>query len=71
VGARYSSLNGDDVTTDFADLNKYYAVVLTKYLSGHNLKFNLQLGYNELNDALKTDTQNGTYYAQFQFTVQF
>jgi hypothetical protein len=71
VGARYSSLNADDITTDFANLNEYYAMVLTKYLSGHNLKFNLQLGYNELSDALKTDTQNGTYYAQLQFTVQF
>jgi len=69
-GARYSSLNRDEITTDFADLNEYYALVITKYLSGHNLKFNLQVGYNELRDALKTDTQSGTYYAQMQFTIQ-
>lgn len=70
IGARYSSLNSDDVTAAFSNLDKYYALVTTKYFSGHNLKIQFQIGYNELQDALKTATQTGTYYSQIQFTIQ-
>jgi hypothetical protein len=45
-------------------------MVITRYLSDHNLKIQLQTGYNELQDALKTATQRGTYYSQIQFTIQ-
>ena len=69
-GLRYSSLNSDVVTAAFDQLNHYYAMVITRYLSDHNLKIQLQTGYNELQDALKTATQRGTYYSQIQFTIQ-
>ncbi|TAD86908.1 MAG: hypothetical protein EAY75_06770 [Bacteroidetes bacterium] len=70
VGLRYSSLNSDVVTATFDQLDNYYAMVITRYLSDHNLKIQLQTGYNELQDALKTATQRGTYYSQIQFTIQ-
>jgi hypothetical protein len=69
-GARYSSLNSDVVSANYADYNKYYTLVATKYLSGHNLKIQMELGYDQLKETLKTITQNGSYYAQVQFTVQ-
>ncbi|MCX6208223.1 MAG: hypothetical protein NTZ59_01675 [Bacteroidetes bacterium] len=70
-GARYSSLNNDVVSANYADYNKYYTLVATKYLTGHNLKIQIEMGYDELKEALKTATQNGNYYTQVQFTVQF
>lgn len=69
-GGRYSFLNADALGTGLANENKYYSFVTTKYLSGHNLKLQLEIGYNELKQTLKTAIQNGTYYTQLQFTVQ-
>ncbi len=69
-GARYSTLTPSVTTADFASQNKHYTLVTTKYLSAHNLKVQFEIGYSELNDALKTTTQNGTYYSQLQFTIQ-
>jgi phosphate-selective porin OprO and OprP len=70
LGARYTSLNGDAVTAEFDQLNRYYAMVLTRYFADHNFKIQLQVGFNELKDALKTTDQRGTYYAQTQLTIQ-
>ena len=70
VALRYSSLNNNVSSANFADYNKFYAFVATKYLSNHNLKIQFQISYDELKDALKTATQNGNYYSQIQFTVQ-
>lgn len=67
---RYAALNPATSGTGLANENKFYSLVATKYLSGHNLKLQFELGYNELKSALKTATQNGTYYSQLQFTVQ-
>ena len=69
-GFRYTSLNDNVITTNFANYNKYYTVVATKYLADHNLKIQFEIGFDELKDALKTSTQNGNYYSQIQFTVQ-
>lgn len=70
VGARYSSLKENDNTAPFADYDKGYTVVTTKYLSGNALKIQFELGYNQLKEALKTSSQNGNYYSQIQFTIQ-
>ena len=70
VALRYSNLNSNTVSANFADYNKYYTLVATKYLSDHNLKIQFEISYDELKDALKTTTQNGNYYSQIQFTVQ-
>lgn len=69
-GARYSTLNDNTITANFADQNRHYTLVTTKYLSAHNLKLQFEVGYDELKDNLKTATQNGNYYTQVQFTVQ-
>ena len=70
VGARYSTLNENNVTASFSDYDKSYTFVTTKYLSGHALKIQFELGYSQLKEALKTSTQNGNYYSQLQFTIQ-
>ncbi len=70
VALRYSILNSNTVSANFADYNKFYTLVATKYLADHNLKIQFEISYDELKDALKTTTQNGNYYSQIQFTVQ-
>jgi hypothetical protein len=67
---RYTSLNNNTISANYADYNKFYTLVATKYLANHNLKIQFEIGYDELKDVLKTNTQNGNYYSQIQFTVQ-
>ncbi len=67
---RYTSLNSDVVSANFADFNKYYTAIATKYLSGHNLKIQFEIGFEELKETLKTASQNGNYYSQVMFTIQ-
>ena len=69
-GGRFSALKEDRVTATFADNDKAYTFVTTKYLSAHALKIQFELGYSQLRQSLKTSTQNGTYYSQIQFTIQ-
>ncbi len=69
-GGRFSALKEDNVTATFADNDKAYTFVTTKYLSAHALKIQFELGYSQLRQSLKTSTQNGTYYSQIQFTIQ-
>jgi len=70
VSGRYSMLTEDNISNNFADYNKSYSVVFTKYLSGHNLKIQTEIGFDEFKNALKTATQKGNYYSQLMVTVQ-
>lgn len=70
LGLRYTRLNANAVSANFAQYNKYYTFVATKYLSANNLKVQTEIGYDELNNTLKTLTQKGNFYAQVMFTVQ-
>lgn len=70
MGVRYTSLNPDAFSANFATYNKFYTVVATKYMSNHNLKIQFEIGYDELPTLLKTPTQNGNYYSQVLVTVQ-
>jgi phosphate-selective porin OprO/OprP len=69
-GARYSTLNQDNISANFADHNRYFTFVTTKYLSEHNLKIQFEAGYDKSKYALRTATQAGNYHAQLQFTLQ-
>ncbi|WP_113636938.1 hypothetical protein [Nubsella zeaxanthinifaciens] len=69
-GGRFSALKEDNVTATFANNDRAYTFVTTKYLSAHALKIQFELGYSQLRQSLKTATQNGTYYSQIQFTIQ-
>jgi phosphate-selective porin OprO and OprP len=69
-GLRYTGLNANATSANFAQFNKYYTFVFTKYLSGNNLKIQTEIGLDELHDALKTATQKGNTYAQVMVTVQ-
>jgi hypothetical protein len=70
VAARYSTLKEDLVTASFANQNKYYGFVTTKYLAEHNLKIQLEIGYDENKSILRTATQAGNLHSQLQFTIQ-
>jgi len=68
--ARYSTLQNDISAASFADYNRFYTFVTTKYLSQHNLKMQFEIGYDALKSSLKTATQSGSYYTNLQVTVQ-
>lgn len=70
IGVRYSQLNGNTRSARFDEYNKFYSLVFTKYLSDHNCKFQIELGYDNLNDPIRKLTQDGNYYSQFMFTIQ-
>lgn len=69
-GARYSSLSGERITTNFADFNRYYSFVTSKYFSGHNLKLQYEIGFNELKKELKVPNSSGQFYSSLLFTIQ-
>ena len=70
VACRYASLNENGISNNFADYNKSYTLVFTKYLSGNNLKIQTEFGFDELKSSLKTATKKGNYYSQIMVTVQ-
>jgi hypothetical protein len=69
-GGRFSALEENNVTATFANNDKAYTFITTKYISAHALKIQFELGYSQLRQSLKTATQNGAYYSQIQFTIQ-
>jgi len=70
VACRYASLNENGISNNFADYNKSYTLVFTKYLSGNNLKIQTEFGFDELKSSLQTTTKKGNYYSQIMVTVQ-
>ena len=71
VGARYSFLNQDEQSAEFAAINKAYALIGSYYFDGNNLKLNLETGYEQFNKTTNTENYNGTLYLQIMLTVQF
>jgi len=70
-GFRYAALQDDtNGSANFADQNRHYSFVVSKYISGNNLKIQWESGFDELKQNLKTATQTGNYYSQLQFTLQ-
>ena len=69
-GVRYSYLNDNAVTSTFANSNRYYNLIATKYLSGNNLKIQTEFGYGELKNSLQVPGQaKGTYTVEIMFCV--
>ncbi len=71
IAGRYSHLQQDEQSADFATVNKAYSLIATRYFSGHNLKLNVETGYQQFNKAITTESHNGTIYLQTMLTVQF
>lgn len=67
---RYSSLNANATASNFGDYNKYYTFVINKYIRGNDLKIQLETGFEQFANFLKTATSNGNYYSQLMFTIQ-
>jgi hypothetical protein len=67
---RYSELRDNAGSANFADQNKHYSFVVSKYISGNEFKVQWETGFDELKSNLQTSTQAGTYYSQIQFTLQ-
>lgn len=70
AGVRYSSLKSDAASAAFAGYNRFYSLVVTKYISDHNLKVQAQFGFDELRKELKTPDSKGNYSAQIGATIQ-
>ena len=70
IGGRYSYLNDNTVTSTFANNNRYYSLIATKYLSGNNLKIQTEIGYSELKNSLQVPGQaKGTYTGEVMFCI--
>ncbi len=69
VALRYSYLNSDIYSAAFASSNRNYSFVLTKYLSGNNLKIQTEVDYYELQNNLQSINNKGTYTGQIMFCV--
>jgi len=69
LSGRYSFLNNDVYAAAFAGFNKNYSVVLTKYLSGNNLKVQAEFDYSKLQTNLQTPITKGTCIGQIMFSV--
>ncbi len=71
VGARYSYLHQDEQSADFASINRAYALIVTRYFEGNNLKLNMETGYEQFDKTITGENTNGTIYLQVMLTVQF
>jgi len=71
LGARYAHLHEAEQSADFAAMNRYYSFITTRYFYEHNLKAQLELGYQEYAEPNKTATSKGNIYGQILVTVQF
>ncbi len=71
VGGRYSYLHEDEESAEFASINSAYALIVTRYFDGNNLKLNMETGYEQFNKTTNTENYNGTIYLQVMLTVQF
>lgn len=69
-GVRYTTLKANTTSANFAQYNKHYNFVFSKYLQGNTLKIQTELGYEALTKALQTATQRGNHYMQVMVTVQ-
>jgi phosphate-selective porin OprO and OprP len=70
LGLRYTRLNANATSANYAEYNKHYTFVFSKYISGNNLKVQTEIGYEELSDVFKTPTKKGNHYAQVMVTIQ-
>ncbi len=69
-GLRYTELKSNTISANFAQYNRYYTFVFSRYISGNNMKIQTEIGYEELNNSFKSATQKGNNYAQVMVTVQ-
>lgn len=69
-GARYAYLNSDPGAAEFANYNKFYSLVTTKYFAKHRFKIQIEVDFNELKENLKTATSAGNYFLRTMITLQ-
>ncbi len=67
---RYTQLNANTNSANYAQYNKHYTFVCSKYIAGNNLKVQTEIGYEALNRTFVTATSKGNNYAQVMVTVQ-
>ena len=68
-GLRYSYLNNDIYSAAFANSNRNYSFVVTKYLSGNNLKIQAEVDKYDLQNSLQSTNNKGTYWGQVMICV--
>lgn len=70
IGARYTTLQRNEQSAAFDEYNKFYNLIFTKYLKNHDLKVQVQLGFDEFKSVLKTEDSRGNYNVQVMTTIQ-
>lgn len=64
-GVRYTQLYQDEVSNSFDTYDKNYALVATKYLAGHDLKIQTEIGKSNIKGG-----SNDYLYGQVMVTIQ-
>ena len=67
-GMRYSHLNQDQQSANFAANHNYYTVIATKYFAENSFKLQAEASYQEY--AVPTILSNGNYLAQIMLTFE-
>lgn len=70
IGARFTTLKAHVNSATFADYNRFYDLIVTKYIFNHNLKIQAQIGFNALGKPLQKEDSKGNYHAQLMATIQ-
>jgi len=69
VGMRYSFLNNNIISAAFANNNKNYSLIVSKYLAGNDLKIQAQFDYYQVKSSLQSANNKATYNGQIMFCV--
>jgi len=68
-GLRYAYLNNDTYSAAFANSNRNYSFIVTKYLSGNNLKIQAEVDKYDLKSSLQSVNNECTYWGQVMICV--
>ncbi len=67
-GMRYSHLDQDQQSANFATINNYYTLTTTKYFASNSFKLQAEVSYQEY--AVATSLATGSYLAQIMLTFE-
>ena len=69
LGVRYSQLNCDINSASFANYNRNYSFIVTKYLAGNDLKIQAQFDYFQVRKSLQSSNNTANCNVQLMFCV--
>jgi len=69
LGIRYAFLNSNVYSAAFAGYDRNYSFVVSRYLSGNDLKIQAQFDYSQVKKSLQSPNNTANYAGQIMFCV--